>query len=87
MTHFGATVPANGYIKTCLKVGSTSTTFIMTDQLLAGMGAGTSGTIMGVNAEGVIVLNASTNIYFLAMSSANANGFYAKLTIERLGRY
>lgn len=83
-THFATTVGADGFIKSCLKVGSTSTTFIMTDKLYAGAGAGSSSTILGANASDVLVLTASTDIYFLVMSSANTSGTNATLTIERL---
>lgn len=83
-THFACSPSANGYIKSCLKIGQTSTTFIMTDKFLAGGSSGSSATIIGINASDMLNLEASTNIYFLAMSSGNVNGFNATLTIERL---
>jgi len=85
-THFATTCAANGYIKSCLKIGSTSTSFIMTDQFYAGAGAGSSSTILGVNASDVISVTSDSgaNIYFLVMSSGNADGFNASMTIEQI---
>ena len=83
-THFACSPSANGYVKSCLKIGQTSTTFIMTDKLLAGGSSGSTATIIGLNASDVITLTASTNIYFLVISSGNVNGFNASLTVERL---
>ena len=83
-THFACSPSANGYIKSCLKIGQTSTTFIMTDKFLAGGSSGSTATIIGINASDILNLEASTNIYFLAMSSGDVNGFNATLTIERL---
>lgn len=83
-THFACSPSANGYVKSCLKIGQTSTTFIMTDKLLAGGSSGNTATIIGLNASDVITLTASTNIYFLVISSGNVNGFNATLTVERL---
>ena len=85
-THFATTCAANGYIKSCLKIGSTSTSFIMTDQFYAGAGAGSSSTILGVNASDVISVESDSgvNVYFLVMSSGNADGFNASITIEQI---
>lgn len=84
-TNFRANPGANGFIKTCLKIGNTSTLFIITDQFYAGAGCGTNGSIIGVNATDVITLTASTNIYFLVMSQNATDGCEGSLTIERLG--
>ena len=83
-THFATSVGANGYIKSCLKIGSTSTTFVQADKFYAGAGAGTSSTILGANATDILKLTAQSNIYFLVMSSGATEGFNATLTIERL---
>lgn len=85
-THFATTCAANGYIKSCLKIDSTSTTFILTDQFYAGAGAGSSSTILGVNASDVISVTSDSgaNIYFLVMSSGNVDGFNASMTIEQI---
>lgn len=83
-TNFRANPGANGFIKTCLKIGNTSTLFLITDQFYAGAGCGTNGSIIGVNATDVIKLTASTNIYFLVMSQNNTDGCEGSLTIERL---
>jgi len=84
-TNFRANPGANGFIKTCLKIGNTSTLFVITDQFYAGAGCGTNGSIIGVNATDVINLTASTDIYFLVMSQNNTEGCEGSLTIERLG--
>lgn len=86
-TNFKTSPGSNGSIKSCLKIGSTSTVFILTDQFYAGAGCGTGGgaTVMGINATDVINLTASTNIYFLVMSWNDTEGCAGSLTIERLG--
>lgn len=85
-THFATTCAANGYIKSCLKIGSTSTSFFMTDQFYAGAGAGSSFTTLGVNASDVISIESDSgeNIYFLVMSSDDVDGFTASMTIEQI---
>ena len=82
-TNFRANPGANGFIKTCLKIGNTTTLFLITDQFYAGAGCGTNGSIIGVNATDVIKLTANTNIYFLVMSQNNTDGCEGSLTIER----
>lgn len=84
-TNFRANPGANGFIKTCLKIGNTSTLFVITDQFYAGAGCGTNASIIGVNATEVIKITANTNIYFLVMSQNNTDGCEGSLTIERLG--
>lgn len=86
-TNFKTSPGSNGSIKSCLKIGSASTVFILTDQFYAGAGCGTGGgaTVMGINATDVIKLTASTNIYFLVMSWNDTDGCAGSLTIERLG--
>lgn len=85
-THFATTCVANGYIKSCLKIGSTSTSIFMTDQFYAGAGGGSSSTTLGVNASDVISVTSDSgeNIYFLVMSSDNVDGFNASMTIEQI---
>ena len=83
-TNFRSNPGANGFIKTCLKIGNTSTLFIITDRFYAGAGCGTNASIIGVNATDIINLTASTNIYFLVMSQNNTDGCEGSLTIERL---
>ncbi len=84
-TNFRANPGANGFIKTCLKIGNTSTLFVITDQFYAGAGCGTNASIIGVNATDVIKITANTSIYFLVMSQNNTDGCEGSLTIERLG--
>lgn len=83
-TNFRANPGANGFIKTCLKIGNTSTLFVITDRFYAGAGCGSNSSIIGINATDVINLTASTNIYFLVMSQNNTDGCEGSLTIERL---
>lgn len=83
-TNFKTTPGANGLVKSCLKIGSTSTTIILTDQFYAGAGCGSNSSIIGVNATDVIKITANTNIYFLVMSQNNTDGCAGSLTIERL---
>lgn len=84
-THFVANPSANGLLRTCLKIGSTSTSFIATDHLYAGAGTGSNSLQIGINASEVVNLTGSTNIYFLASSQNALEGFTANVQIERLG--
>ena len=84
-THFVANPSANGFLRTCLKIGSTSTSFVATDHLYAGAGTGSNSLQIGINASEVVNLTASTNIYFLASSQNALEGFTANVQIERLG--
>jgi hypothetical protein len=84
-THFVANPSANGFLRTCLKIGSTSTSFIATDHLYAGAGTGSNSLQIGINASEVVNLTGNTNIYFLASSQNALEGFTANVQIERLG--
>lgn len=84
-THFVANPGTNGFLRTCLKIGSTSTSFIATDHLYAGAGTGSNALQIGINASEVVNLTGSTNIYFLASSQNALEGFTANVQIERLG--
>ena len=84
-THFVANPSANGFLRTCLKIGSTSTSFVATDHLYAGAGTGSNSLQIGINASEVVNLTGSTNIYFLASSQNALEGFTANVQIERLG--
>lgn len=84
-THFVANPSANGFLRTCLKIGSTSTSFVATDHLYAGAGTGSNALQIGINASEVVNLTGNTNIYFLASSQNALEGFTANVQIERLG--
>lgn len=84
-THFVALPGANGFIRSCLKIGSTSTSMIANDHCFAGAGSGDNSLLFGINASEVINLTGSTNIYFLAYSYNAVDGFTANVQIERLG--
>lgn len=84
-THFVANPSANGFLRTCLKIGSTSTSFVATDHLYAGAGTGSNSLQIGINASEVVNLTGNTNIYFLASSQNALEGFTANVQIERLG--
>lgn len=84
-THFVALPGANGFIRSCLKIGSTSTSMIANDHCFAGAGSGDNSLLFGINASEVINLTGSTNIYFLAYSYNAIDGFTANVQIERLG--
>lgn len=85
-THFATKCPENGFIKSCLKIGNDIDLFMLNDQFYAGAGAGSSSAILGVNASDVISVTSDSgvNIYFLVMSSGNADGFNASMTIEQI---
>lgn len=84
-THFVATPGANGFIRSCLKIGSTSTSMIATDHCFAGAGCGSNSLLFGINASEVVNLTGSTNIYFLASSYNAIDSFQATVQIERIG--
>ena len=84
-THFVALPGANGFLRSCLKIGSTSTSMIANDHCFAGAGSGDNSLLFGINASEVINLTGSTNIYFLAYSYNAIDGFTANVQIERLG--
>lgn len=83
-THFATNPGANGYIKTCLKLASTSTTIIMTDKALTGAGLGSNATIIGIDGEDVFTIASNTVFRFLVMTSGNVEGFSAQVIIERI---
>lgn len=83
-THFATNPGANGYIKTCLKLASTSTTIIMTDKALTGAGLGSNATIIGIDGEDVFTIASNTVFRFLVMTSGNVDGFSAQVIIERI---
>lgn len=83
-THFATNPGANGYIKSCLKLASTSTTIIMTDKALTGAGLGSNATIIGIDGEDVFTIAANTVFRFLVMTSGNVEGFSAQVIIERI---
>ena len=83
-THFATNPGANGYIKSCLKLASTSTTIDMTDKALAGAGLGSNATIIGIDGEDVFTIASNTVFRFLVMTSANVEGFSAQVIIERI---
>lgn len=83
-THFATNPGANGYIKSCLKLASTSTTIIMTDKALTGAGLGSNATIIGIDGEDVFTIASNTVFRFLVMTSGNVEGFSAQVIIERI---
>ena len=83
-THFATNPGANGYIKSCLKLASTSTTIIMTDKALTGAGLGSNATIIGIDGEDVFTIASNTTFRFLVMTSGNVEGFSAQVIIERI---
>lgn len=83
-THFATNPGANGYIKSCLKLASTSTTIIMTDKALTGAGLGSNATIIGIDGEDVFTIASNTVFRFLVMTSGNVDGFSAQVIIERI---
>lgn len=88
-THFATNPGANGYIKSCLKLASTSTTIIMTDKALTGAGLGSNATIIGIDGEDVFTIvpdsgSSNTAFRFLVMTSGNVEGFSAQVIIERI---
>lgn len=83
-THFATNPGANGYIKSCLKLASTSTTIIMTDKALTGAGLGSNATIIGIDGEDVFTIASNTVFRFLVMTSGNVGGFSAQVIIERI---
>lgn len=83
-THFATSPGANGYIKSCLKLATTSTTIIMTDKALAGAGLGSNATIIGIDGEDVFTIASNTVFRFLVMTSGNVEGFSAQVIIERI---
>ena len=83
-THIATNPGANGYIKSCLKLASTSTTIIMTDKALTGAGLGSNATIIGIDGEDVFTIASNTVFRFLVMTSGNVEGFSAQVIIERI---
>lgn len=83
-THFATNPGANGYIKSCLKLATTSTTIIMTDKALTGAGLGSNATIIGIDGEDVFTIASNTVFRFLVMTSGNVEGFSAQVIIERI---
>lgn len=83
-THLATNPGANGYIKSCLKLASTSTTIIMTDKALTGAGLGSNATIIGIDGEDVFTIASNTVFRFLVMTSGNVEGFSAQVIIERI---
>lgn len=83
-THFATNPGANGYIKSCLKLASISTTIIMTDKALTGAGLGSNATIIGIDGEDVFTIASNTVFRFLVMTSGNVDGFSAQVIIERI---
>lgn len=83
-TQFATNPGANGYIKSCLKLASTSTTIIMTDKALTGAGLGSNATIIGIDGEDVFTIASNTVFRFLVMTSGNVEGFSAQVIIERI---
>lgn len=83
-THFATNPGANGYIESCLKLASTSTTIIMTDKALTGAGLGSNATIIGIDGEDVFTIASNTVFRFLVMTSAHVEGFSAQVIIERI---
>lgn len=83
-THFATNPGANGYIKSCLKLASTSNVFIMTDKALTGAGLGSNATIIGIDGEDVFTIASNTVFRFLVMTSGNVEGFSAQVIIERI---